>query len=585
MWRGAHGRLAAIAVLAGGLSSCLPTPRHSPPIRTEADVDDDDHEHDGHRADHQHHPICAGVRDDRTPEQRQAEVVRNIEAAAMRCTGWAARDGRQGEVHVTVSKAGVVSVSREPTSDLTEVDEVCVSNAVSLVVKSRQDWSEAYPRDLVLHLALGKAPPLFAHPAKFFTQWLAAMRAKPARERFVAQLPAEVALEDDSRCLLLPSRPVFSDGFEAWVATAATPLSIYWQPDVTWSIRHQGDLVAGLTAHGNPKTHVYLVGEQGLLLRNPPKADETEQTVCLLPLDASLRKELRARVDRRGSCWVGGLRDILLDPRTEFRTNRPLNSVADGGTRTCALDDSGAPVCCGERTEEDPPAGSYMSIAVGGDFDCGITTDGGLRCWGYWVPARGAVMTGPYAQVVVEGHNMCALRRDTRALECWLGEPRRMVTVARDKIRDIAALHGDVCVLLEDGKVACRGFYVDAKWREIQGAFRAFAASSDVVCGLTAPDSRELRCWENDWRGWRPAPAPDPARPMPAPIDEPTELAMSWHDGCVLGRSGRIACWRSPARRSWDGVYRMIAGSSSRLCAVTVDGRVECDREWPYFKQ
>jgi len=38
----------------------------------------------------------------------------------------------------------------------------------------------------------------------------------------------------------------------------------------------------------------------------------------------------------------------------------------------------------------------------------------------------------------------------------------------------------------------------------------------------------------------------------------------------------------SPTTRRWDGIYRAIAGDSDRMCAVTAEGRVECDREWPH---
>jgi hypothetical protein len=579
MWRRAHGRLAAIAVLAGGLSICLPTAPPRRAVATTASNEDetqDEREHD--------HPGCGGVHDDRTPEQRLAEMARHIEEAAKPCKFRAQHQGRHGEAEVKISKSGALSVSRAPRSELTEVDEACITTVVRAVLGSERDWTAGYNHELVVHLALGKSPALFGPAPKLFAQWFAAMRSKPARKRFIAQLPAEVALDNDDRCLSMPDRPLFTEGLDGWIADAGTPLSIYWQPDNDPSLRHHGDLIAGLTAHGNPKTHAYLVGGDGLLLRNPPKADEREQSVCLLPLDQTLRQELQARVDRRATCWVGDLRDILLEPRTEFRANRPLKSVAVGLTRTCALDARGVPVCCGERTDKDPPAGGLARIAVGTDFDCGINADGGLACWGYSPPARDTVMPGPYAQVVVAERNMCALRRDTHALECWLGEPPRMVTVARDKIRELAVLHDAVCALGEDGKVACRGFYMDAKWRQIQGAFRAFAASFHVVCGMTAPESRELRCWEDDWRGWRRAPPPDPDGPIAMGFDEPTDLAMSGSDGCVLGRSGRIKCWRSPARRAWSDVYRMLAGGEIRLCALTVEGRVECDREWPYFK-
>jgi len=516
-----------------------------------------------------------------TREERVARISGAIEEDAHgSCTTGVAIGNRSGEVRVTVRwrrDAPAPVVETETRANLVEADRLCVEAAARrrLPSDSRDDFT--------FWVTLGTPPPLF-EPAHL-TQWFGAGRSKAARQRFVAALPPEVDLENDNKCLSVPNRPFFTKGIESAIAGAGKPLSEYWQPDDDPAPpRHRGEVVAGLTEHDTPKTRAYLVGGgEGLLLHHRTAAAAPQQWVCLLPFDQTLRQQLRTRLDRRGSCWVGDLRDRLLEPRTEFQAIRPLKAIAIGPTRACALDDSGAPVCCGERADADPPPGAYASLAVGTDFDCGINAEGTLVCWGYYAPAKGAPIPGPYAQVGVAGLEACAIRRDTRALECWRRDQARMVTVMRDKVRSLAFQHDRVCAMIEDGRTYCRGFAADERWSAIPGAFRVVAASFGVVCGATGPQGRDLRCWQDHWAGWRPAPAPD--RPtMSTPVDEPTAIAMSAGDGCALGSSGRIKCWRSPVRGAWDGVYKSLVGSGTRLCALTVEGRVECDREWPYLK-
>ena len=560
MWARARGRLAIVVGLGAALLSRAPAPALARKIT---------------------HP--------ETREERVARISLAIEEDAHgSCTTGAVLGNRSGEVRVTVrarrdKDAPGPAVETETRANLVEADRLCVEAAARRRLPSDPRSPDAFVDELTVWVALGRPPALF-EPAHL-TQWFGVGRSIAARKRFVEGLPAEVDLENDNKCLSVPNRPFFSKGIESAIASAGTPLSEYWQPDNDPApARHRGEVVAGLTEHGTPKTRAYLVaGGEGLLLHHRTAATSSEQWVCLLPLDQTLRQQLRARLDGRGSCWVGDLRDRLLQPRTEFQSIRPLKTIALGPTRTCALDDSGAPICCGERADADPPPGAYASLAVGSDFDGGINADGALICWGYYAPAKGAPIPGPYAEVGVAEHEVCAVRRHTRALDCWRRDQSRMVTVMRDKVRSLAFQHDRVCAQIEDGRTFCRGFGSGAEWSGIPGAFSVVAASFGVVCGATAPEGRDLRCWEDHWSGWRPAPAPD--RPtMPTPVDEPTAIAMSAFDGCALGSSGRIRCWRSPVRGAWEGVYRSLVGSGTRLCALTTDGRVECDREWPFLK-
>ena len=115
-------------------------------------------------------------------------------------------------------------------------------------------------------------------------------------------------------------------------------------------------------------------------------------------------------------------------------------SVAVGPTRVCALDGGGRLSCCGERLPQDIPAAAFTSVAVGMTFHCGVTIAGDLYCWGSGAPAYGSVIKGPYAQVTVAPVytalvHVCAIRRDTRALECWSPDAGRMVTATNEKVR------------------------------------------------------------------------------------------------------------------------------------------------------
>ena len=132
--------------------------------------------------------------------------------------------------------------------------------------------------------------------------------------------------------------------------------------------------------------------------------------------------------------------------------------------------------------------------------------------------------------------------------------------------------------------IFCQGWRDLQLPRELPGRFRALAASPTAICAIDALAGREVRCWWgwDAWPDWSPAARVQvPLRLAPEPW---TELAVGGEqDGCALGRSGRITCW-PPGRDgngAFGGVYRALAGSGRRRCAVTVAGRVECNRGWP----
>jgi hypothetical protein len=189
--------------------------------------------------------------------------------------------------------------------------------------------------------------------------------------------------------------------------------------------------------------------------------------------------------------------------------------------------------------------------------------------------ARFSPIAGPFSQLAVSKREVCAIRSDTRALQCWNRDPPRLETVLPDRAAGVASPY-QPCALVDGGRVSCR---YGKTWRVLNGPFTAIAVNRGDICGVTAPPDPGVRCW--DLFRW-PASALVPATTLPQPVtlEEPTSVALSDDGGCALSRSGRVACWPSD-RNDWDGVYRAIASGPGRFCAITVEGRVQCDGAWP----
>ncbi len=562
MWRGARGRLAAIAMLAGGLSGCATTPKP---------VQDDEREH-------RHAQLCGGNYPPPTVESLSREIG---EKARGTCDGPAAAGKRHGEVRVTVRRHpdDRPLVETEQTATLIEDDRICVFGAAQQVLAdSWQQWhGELFlylgKDEVTFHVGLGPAPPLFGSAAAWIDQWRAALRSTEARAQLEAQLPPGVALADG--CLSVTARPAFLDGLDRWLATIDTPIDAFWPPD-------DRVFTGLLEPRGRSWMRVYLLADRTLLVRRMAAVDGSRQEVCLVPLDDGRWKELRAYADQRASCWAGDLREILLRPRTEFPTDRRFKAVSSGAARICALDEGGTPVCCGDKVEGEIPVGPFAAVAVGEAFDCGLRGDGSMRCWGHGAPAGGADIAGPFAEVAAGKCGACAVRRDTGALQCWLRrmqflpgvKPGDAITVAPKGVRGVTVMDNGVCAVLDDGRARFWGEDLGRGWSEVEGRFRRFAGSGNDMCGVTGAGDG-VRCWRD-----RGNDTFQPPRATLVRMADPIDIAMSGRDDCVLLRSGRVVC-SGDARNRWPGLYRAIAGGADRMCAVTVEGRVKCDREWP----
>jgi hypothetical protein len=432
-----------------------------------------------------------------TPEEELAELRAAIEKQARPCASPAVDAGRFGEVRVVLRPgASQPLVEIVPDVGVASEDFACVEKTVRGLVGGSRASRWDLKRQIDIYIVVGRPPPLFPPMKELRPRWEAALRAPAARRRFEAKLPTEVTLTREG-CLSIPARRRFSEGLERWLAGFATPLAQFWQEErASPGAEHQA-LLVGIGPPGSQAWRAYWLGD-ALLFTGQVGFGPPHGEVCLEALEERLARDLRARADRRATCWEGDLGDILTHPRTRFPAERLFASLAVRPERVCALDAAGHPVCCGERLPEDPPAGPFTRLALGIDFDCGLTPAGDLRCWGRDAPAGGELIPGPFADVGVgrgREQRMCAERRDAHALACW------------------SEKDGMVPLLLPGGLPALAGFARNT-------------------------------------------------------------------EGCALDRSGRIAC-RSGGNSGFAGIYRALDGTEGRLCAINLDGRVECNRTWP----
>ena len=148
MWRRAHGRLAAIVALAGGLLACATAP--------EPAQDDDDHRFRMH----------CGNRLRLDPQQFVAAIE---EGARKSCSPGAAAAGRYGEFRASLrANAGSEPfLDFEPNGTLNEEDQRCVQFAAGEVrwslEKARRhepDLWEDVTEDIVFSFVLGSPVPI-----------------------------------------------------------------------------------------------------------------------------------------------------------------------------------------------------------------------------------------------------------------------------------------------------------------------------------------------------------------------------------------------------------------------------------------
>jgi alpha-tubulin suppressor-like RCC1 family protein len=292
----------------------------------------------------------------------------------------------------------------------------------------------------------------------------------------------------------------------------------------------------------------------------------------------------------------------------------PVTQITAGYNHTCALTNAGAIQCWGANTNGQLGAessdrcgdfdcsvtpiavtgvtGGVSAAAAGFAHTCAITSDGGLKCWGFnlygqlgdgtttdrTLPEYVSGVTEGVAAVAPGDVQTCALMNDG-TVRCWgnnllgeLGDGTRTtsltpVTVCRDAscsqpLDDIVQLSGGdyhTCALNASGEVFCWG-------SDLSGQL-------GITTPQGCPDSGHL-C----------STVPARVTGLSGPA---TAVSASTASTCALLTSGAVECWgqvfgsrnvwTSPTPiDGWQSGVESIAAANDHACAVTNDGELLC---------
>lgn len=244
-------------------------------------------------------------------------------------------------------------------------------------------------------------------------------------------------------------------------------------------------------------------------------------------------------------------------------------------------------------------ATSWQKVLAGADFTCGLTTAGGVKCWGKgtWgqlgngsveevaapVTVRG--LSGGVVDLVVGDAHACAVRSDA-AVVCWgknewgqLGDGTRVnrttpVTIAALRgFRQISLGSRASCALTAAGGVSCWGWNYFGQIGD--GTTVSHRATPTPVVGLgsgvTAVVAGHLRacavttaatltCWGNNGAGQLGlGTVTDPVRTPRAAVVAGRGIAsavLSGYHTCVVTTAGTEKCWGFAPRPARERVGR-----------------------------
>ena len=193
---------------------------------------------------------------------------------------------------------------------------------------------------------------------------------------------------------------------------------------------------------------------------------------------------------------------------------------------------------------------TYLDIAMGRDFACGLRTDQTIDCWGdgaYGFRDYGKTdpPEGTFTKIELSYDTGCGLRTD-QTLACWgradwgdwselpTGTFTDVVLPGPESHFGVRSefIYGSGCGLRTDKTIACWGYYQpdDAELGPPQGEFSQISLHGGLGCGMRTDG--QIACWG---RGAGPSGDLRTARFR--------QFVMDQSFGCGILENGTVRCW------------------------------------------
>jgi len=264
-----------------------------------------------------------------------------------------------------------------------------------------------------------------------------------------------------------------------------------------------------------------------------------------------------AIVDGRGAvCWgenkegklgTGSTADSLV-PTAVVGLKSGITSIATGKQHTCALSQQGKVMCWGEGTlgrlgtgnNDDTTVPQLVknldlgakAIAVGGSRSCAITNSGGLECWGWHAEITGnSIASTPLA--------MYGLDSDVMAVSCGANHTCALTTVGRVLCWG-SNEHGQL------GDTTNTERSLPTQVVGLESGVTSISAGYYHTCALMS--SGGVKCWGHNNRGQL-GDGSTTHKTVPTPVlgidPSVTAISAGYEHTCAIGASGEGWCWGS----------------------------------------